>query len=144
MNTNRNLTPFTNLAKRFFDDNNIDYITTMFENRGNSGLINILDKDDEYLIEVSAPGLKKEDIKIDLEDNVLKISSDVNDKKESSIGGYTRKEFYRSSFERQFTIPKDVNKTDISATMTDGILIVSAPKIKETEKKKNSIKISIK
>lgn len=144
MNTNRNLTPFANLAKRFFDDNNIDYITTMFENRGNSGLINILDKDDEYLIEVSAPGLKKEDIKIDLEDNVLKISSDVNDKKESSIGGYTRKEFYRSSFERQFTIPKDVNKTDISATMTDGILIVSAPKIKETEKKKNSIKISIK
>lgn len=144
MSTNKNLEQLTTFAKRFFDDNNIDYITTMFENRGNSGLINILDKDDEYLIEVSAPGLKKEDIKIDLEGNILKISSTVNDKKQSSIEGYIRKEFYRSSFERQFTIPKNVYKTEITATMTDGILTVSVPKIKESEKSKETIKITIK
>lgn len=143
MNTNKNLEQLTTFAKRFFDDNNIDF-TTMFENRGNSGLINILDNDDEYLIEVSAPSLKKEDIKIDLEGNILKISSTVDDKKQSSIGTYIKKEFYRSSFERKFTIPKNANKTEITATMTDGILTVSVPKIKESEKSKETIKITIK
>ena len=141
---NRNLAridkPFFNLAKRFFD-NDFDYFP-FFENR-NGGLSNIMDKENEFLIEISAPGLKKEDIKIELDNDILRISSTIEDQKEENNDGYCRREFYKSSFERSFTVPKIADKNNISATMTDGILSVSVPKLKE-EKKPDNIEIKIK
>jgi len=132
-------TPFLNLAKKFFD-NEFEYIPA-FERR-NNGLSNVLEKENEYQIELSAPGLKKEDIKIELENDVLKISSNFEDQKEEKNDGYYRREFYKSSFERNFTLPKIANKNEISAQMENGILIVSIPKLKE--EKTENIKISIK
>lgn len=134
--------PFMSLAKRFFD-NDFDY-TPMYENRRYSGLSNIKENDNEYIIELSAPGLKKEDLKIELDDNVLRISSDIEDTKEENKDGYYRKEFYKSSFQRNFNIPDTVKKENISASMSDGILNVTLPKIKEEEKKPESIQITIK
>lgn len=142
MNTNKNLlvSPFTDFMKKFFDDDT-NYVTTLFESRGNCGLINVYEKENEYTIELSAPGLKKDDIKIELNENVLRISSTVEDNKDDNFDGYYRKEFRKSSFERSFTIPKDVVKNEISAIMTDGILVLTAPKFKE--KKKDSTTITI-
>ncbi len=130
--------PFLDFAKDFFDTN-FDYLPTLTRN---GGLSNISENENEYLVEISAPGLKKEDIKIELENDVLKISSSVKDKKEEKNESYYRREFYKSSFERSFAIPKGVNKDQISATMNDGILIVEIPKAKE--EKKENIKITIK
>lgn len=132
--------PFLDFAKRFFD-NDFSYVP-FFENRNNGGLSNILDKENEYLIELSAPGLKKEDIKIELDNDILRISSNSENEKEESNDGYYRREFYKSSFERSFTVPKIADKNGISATMTDGILTVSIPKLKE--EKKDNIEIKIK
>ena len=132
--------PFMDFAKKFFNDD-FGYFPT-FE-RKNSGLSNVSETETEYLVELSAPGLKKEDIKIELENDVLKTSSDNQDKREEEKDGYYRKEFYRSSFERSFSLPKNANRDEISATMVDGILNVSIPKVKE-EKKKDTIQISIK
>jgi HSP20 family protein len=141
MNKNLIVSPFMDFAKRFFGDDDVNYVTTLFEGRGNCGLINVYEKENEYSIELSAPGLKKEDIKIELNDDVLKISSVVEDKKEDKFDGYYRKEFRKSSFERSFTIPKDVVKNEISATMTDGILVLTAPKFKEEKKEGTTITI---
>jgi HSP20 family protein len=142
---NRNLArtdrPFLDLAKRFFD-NDFNYVP-FFEGRNNGGLSNIMEKENEYLIELSAPGLKKEDIKIELDNDILRISSEVEDNKEDKNNGYYRREFYKSSFERSFTVPKIADKNAISATMNDGILTVSIPKLKE-EKKPDNIEIKIK
>lgn len=134
--------PFMNLAKRFFD-NDFDYFPT-YESKRNSGLSNIKENENEYVVELSAPGLKKEDVKIEIENDVLRISSDVEDTKEENNNGYYRKEFYKSSFQRNFTLPENVKKEDISASMTDGILNVIIPKMKEEEKKPESIQITIK
>lgn len=146
MNTNRGLTrfesPFFDLAKKFFNNDDFDFYPS-FETRRNSGLSNISETDNEYVVEISAPGLKKEDIKIELENDILKISSDFEDQKEEKNDGYYRREFCRSSFERSFTLPKIVDKENISASMENGILSVSIPKLKE-EKKKDSLKITIK
>jgi len=131
--------PFLDFAKDFFDTN-FDYLPTLTKN---GGLSNISENESDYLVEISAPGLKKEDIKIELENDVLKISSNVENEKEEKNKNYHKREFYKSSFERSFAIPKGVNKNEISATMTDGILIVEIPKMKE-EKKNENIKITIK
>lgn len=136
----KNDNPFLDLARKFFD-NEFEYLPSSLIK--NNGLSNISENENEYLIELTAPGLKKEDIKIELENDVLKISSNVEDDKEEKNENYYRREFYKSSFERNFAIPKGVNKDEISATMTDGILIVEIPKMKE-EKKSEGIKISIK
>jgi len=136
----KNENPFLDLARKFFD-NEFEYLpSSLFKN---SGLSNISENENEYLIELTAPGLKKEDIKIELENEVLKISSSVEDNKEEKNENYHRREFYKSSFDRNFSIPKGVNKDEITATMTDGILIVEIPKLKE-EKKKENIQITIK
>lgn len=146
MNTNRGLTrfesPFFDLAKKFFNNDDFDFYPS-FETRRNSGLSNISENENEYVVEISAPGLKKEDIKIELENDILKISSDFEDQKEEKNDGYYRREFCRSSFERSFTLPNIVDKENISASMENGILSVSIPKLKE-EKKKDSLKITIK
>lgn len=143
---NRGLTrfesPFFDLAKKFFNNDDFDFYPS-FETRRNSGLSNISENENEYVVEISAPGLKKEDIKIELENDILKISSDFEDQKEEKNDGYYRREFCRSSFERSFTLPKIVDKENISASMENGILSVSIPKLKE-EKKKDSLKITIK
>ena len=138
---NRTENPFLDLARKFFD-NDFDYYLPSSLTR-NSGLSNVSENENEYLVEISAPGLKKEDIKIELENDVLKISSNIENQKEEKNEGYYRREFYKSSFERSFAIPKGANKDEISATMNDGILIVEIPKLKD-EKKNENIKITIK
>ena len=138
---NKSENPFLDLARKFFD-NDFDYYLPASLTR-NGGLSNVSENENEYLVEISAPGLKKEDIKIELENDVLKISSNVEDNKEEKNESYYRREFYKSSFERSFAIPKGVNKDEISATMDNGILIVEIPKLKQEEKKEN-IKITIK
>ena len=142
---NRNLarfeSPFFDLAKRFFDNNDFDFVPT-FETRRNSGLSNISENENEYVVEISAPGLKKDEIKIELENDILKISSEIKDEKDEKRDGYYRVEFFKSSFERSFSLPKIVDKQNISAKMEDGILLVNIPKMKE--EKKENLKITIK
>ena len=136
--------PFYDMAKRFFDDD-FFYFPSILENRkNNAGLSNIMETENDYLIEISAPGLKKDDINIELENDLLKISSEIEDKKEENNNGYYRREFYKSSFSRSFTIPKNVKKEEITASMDNGILTLSIPKVKEEEKKNNNLKITIK
>ena len=134
--------PFLDFAKKFFNNDLDDLNVSLFEKR-NSGLSNIVENENEFLVEVSAPGLNKDDIKIELENDILKISSEVEDQKEENNNGYYKREFYKSSFERNFTVPKNVNKSEISAGMVNGILTVTIPKLKEENKPEN-IKITIK
>jgi HSP20 family protein len=131
--------PFYNLAKRFFDNDFDYYVPSLFESKG---LSNVSENENEYLIEVSAPGFKKDDIKIEIQNDILRVYSNVENKKEEEKDGYFRREFYKSSFERNFSVPKDVNIEQISASMEDGILNVIIPKIKE--EKKQNIEITIK
>ncbi len=104
--------------------------------------VNIAENNDEYVIEVAAPGLEKKDFKIDLENNVLTISSEKEDKMEDKNGKSLRKEFRYKSFNRAFTLPETVDSDKIRANHKDGILSVSVPK-KETAKVKPARQIAI-
>jgi HSP20 family protein len=94
----------------------------------NVSAVNIKKEEKSFLLELAAPGLKKEDFKINIEKNLLTISSEVRTENEEKTENYTRKEFGFSSFRRSFKISENILVDDISANYEDGILKVNLPK----------------
>ncbi|MDA9596948.1 Hsp20/alpha crystallin family protein [Flavobacteriaceae bacterium] len=93
--------------------------------------VNIIEVDDHFDIELAAPGKKKSDFKIELEEGVLTIASDTETKSTEKEGSFTRKEFGYSSFKRSFNIPDTVALDKITASYKEGILTISLPKKEE-------------
>ncbi len=108
----------------------------------NTPAVNILEGKDDYRIEVAAPGLDKKDFKIDLDNNVLTIRSEKEEKQEESEDKWMRREFRYSTFARSFSLPDSVDGEKISASHKDGVLTLILPK-KEHAKIKPSKQISI-
>jgi HSP20 family protein len=110
-----------------------------FTNEGYTGIntpaVNVVEEKEDFRIEVAAPGLEKNDFKINLENNVLTISSEKENKKEEKDGKYMRKEFSYTSFRRSFSLPETVEGEKISASHKDGILYISIPKREEAKVK---------
>jgi HSP20 family protein len=125
--------------QNFFDNDYVD----LFNRRGMDPAANILEHPDSFELNLAAPGLKKDDFKIHLENNVLTISSEVSDEKEEQEKNYTRKEFHYSSFSRSFTLPRTVDLEKIKADYDSGILKVMLPKKEDARLDiKKEIKIS--
>lgn len=103
--------------------------------------VNVLEGENEFKIELAAPGLKKEDFKINLENNVLTISAQQEQKNEENTEKYTRKEFSFNSFRRAFTLPNTVDGEQINAAYTDGVLKVELPKKEDAKKTPRTIEI---
>ncbi len=130
---------------RIFNNDLMDWNTTNFSSPNTSmPAVNVKETDDEYTIEVAAPGMNKKDFKINFQNNVLTISSETKDEKEEKEDNYTRREFCYQSFQRSFTVPAtDVESDKISASYNDGILNVKLPKKEEVKPKPaREIKIS--
>jgi len=105
--------------------------------------VNIAETDQEYRVELAAPGLEKKDFKIDLHKNVLTISSEKEVRNEENNENFMRKEFSYNSFKRSFTLPETVNADKIKAEQANGILTVHIPKKPEAvEKGPRQISIS--
>lgn len=96
--------------------------------------VNIMEQKDDFLVALAAPGLKKEDFKIDVEGNMLTISCEKEEKKEEKELKFTRKEYNFTSFERSFTLPDEVNKEKIEARYEEGVLKLFLPKKEEVKK----------
>jgi HSP20 family protein len=97
--------------------------------------VNIIEENDDFKIEVAAPGLEKKDFTIDVKNNVLFITSERNQEDEKRNGKYMRREFSYSSFKRSFSLPQSVDVDKISATHKDGVLTISIPKREEAKEK---------
>ena len=103
---------------------------------------NIIEEDNDYELELAAPGYDKKDFKIDLENNVLTISSQKEEKHEEKNKDYNRREFAAYSFSRSFTLPETIEREKIKANYENGILHIVLPKIEEEKKEKKEIEIS--
>ena len=128
-----------------------DLINDLFENvvstpdpkRATVPAVNIVETDENYRLEVAAPGLKKEDFKVSLENDILTISTEKKSEAVEKNEKYTRKEFSYSSFLRSFTLPEIVNTESINATYEHGIMTLVLPKKEEAKPKApREIKIS--
>lgn len=97
---------------------------------------NIIELEKSYKIEMMAPGFKKEDFNISVEDNMLVISVEKEEKKEETTDNLVYHEFSVSNFKRSFRLSKNVDTNDIEANYQDGILEVVIPKKEESIVKK--------
>jgi HSP20 family protein len=103
---------------------------------------NLRETNDKFIVELSAPGLKKDDFKVEIDDGRLVVSCEKEEEKKDEDKNYRRREFSYSSFCRTFELPDNAAEDKINATYADGILEVSIPKKEVTvSKPKKEIKV---
>lgn len=136
--SNSTFPSFPSLIDRFLEGDLMDWTTSNFAGT-NSTLpaVNVLENDNEFQIDVAAPGMKKNDFKVNYDNGRLTISSEVKEEKNEKNGGkITRREFNYRSFQRSFSVPETVVNADrIDAKYTDGILHITLPKRDEVKPK---------
>ncbi len=136
---------FPSIFDRFFNNDLMDWNLSNFSSTNTSlPAVNVKENENEFVIDVAAPGMKKNDFKINFQNNVLTIASEKKEEKEDKNENYTRKEFAYQSFQRSFTVAENTVDSDkISAKYYDGILHIALPKREEVKPKPmREIKIS--
>lgn len=130
---------FPSLFDDFMTRDLSDWFSTNFSTTGTTlPAVNIQENDSEYIVELAAPGMTKKDFNIELENDVLTITSEKNNEVEDKDqeGNYYRKEFSYQSFQRSFRFPQEmVNSEKINASYKDGILHLVLPKVEEKKTK---------
>lgn len=106
--------------------------------------VNIRENNDHYTVSVAAPGLKKDDFKIEVENNMLTISSEKEEEKEEKDNRFNRREYSYTSFSRCFGLPEDVKQDAIEARYENGELNVLIPRKEEAKKATVSKMITVK
>lgn len=128
----------------FFSKDLFDWNTKNFTATGATlPSVNVKETDKEFQVELAAPGMRKEDFKVELNNHILSISSEKKEEhEEKKEGKYTRREFNYSAFTRSFSLPESAQADGIEASYKDGVLFVQIPK-KEVAKTpaKHSIQV---
>lgn len=142
--TKRSVSPLFNrlndfgfFPTRFFGDFWDEFPTFTTDMMTGSVNVNVKETDNLHQIQLSAPGYKKENFKIDINDSTLTISNEFSEEKSSEKERYSHKEFRKSSFSRSFYLPENLKTDEITAKYEDGILYIDIPKsesVKRTRK----------
>lgn len=108
--------------------------------------VNVLEDENEYKVEFAAPGMSKDDCKVQVNDNnTMVVSVEKSTKNEDKEGKrYLRRDFSYSSYKQTFTLPDNIDKNAIKAGVDNGVLTVSLPKLNEEQKKESCRCIEIK
>ena len=117
--------------------------THRFDDEAGFGLwnpvVDLYEKDDNFVIKAELPGVDKNDIGIDLKDGVLTLSGERSDNSEVNDDNYYRRERTYGKFQRVFTLPADVDSDKINAEFKDGVLVVEIPKPEKSKPKSITI-----
>jgi HSP20 family protein len=136
---NRNLFPaIPSLLNNFFNEDWIDSTMANWASvNATLPAVNVKETNNEFLIEVAAPGMKRNDFKVELDNNVLTIGSELEGKEQKNEEEqYARREFAYHSFQRSFTLPQGmVEGEKIAARYENGILYITVPKKEEAKVK---------
>lgn len=133
---------FPTFEDQFFDNDWLDFMNSNFsETNTTLPSVNVKETDEEFQVELAAPGLKKEDFNINLENNQLTVSSEHKEEaKKEDDGKYSRREFSYQSFKRTFTIPENMVDSDkIDAKYEEGILHIRLPKLEQAKTKPSRV-----
>ncbi|NND63182.1 MAG: Hsp20/alpha crystallin family protein [Flavobacteriaceae bacterium] len=134
---------WSNWIDNFFNSD----LPSVFTSNFNTGMtlpkVNIKETADAFVVDMAVPGMKKSDFHIDLDNQLLSISTEMSQEDETKEDNFTRREFSYSSFKRTFTLPESVDDSKINASYNDGILSIHLPKKEEAKQKPaRTIKIS--
>ncbi len=102
--------------------------------------VDVREQENEYLMEAELPGLAEKDIELNVEDNILTLSSKKEESKEEEKNGYLIRERCNYEFARTFVLPKGVDREKIKAEFKNGLLVVNIPKKPETKPQKIDVK----
>jgi len=102
---------------------------------------NISESENNFHVELAAPGLKKEDFKLNLDRNVLNISVEQRGEDNNDQRNYSKREYSYSSWVRSFTLPESANADNIEASYTDGVLKIDIAKREEAKLVRRQIEI---
>ena len=138
-------TPFGNLVTQDFFDlddffDNRRWVTNMqpdtfWNGSSTQPALNIKETDDNFEIELSAPGFGKKDFNVTIENGFLNISAEKENSEEEKNDNYTRREFSYNSFERSLQLPESIKEEEIKAKYNDGILSFKLAKKEEAKKR---------
>ncbi len=106
-----------------------------------SPLVDIIEDDKEYLVKADLPEMKKDDVKVTMENGVLSISGERKVEKEEKNKKYHRIERSIGTFERTFTVPEDADPSKIAAEFKEGVLTVHLPKSPAAKPKPIEVKV---
>lgn len=105
-------------------------------------LVNIMEDENQFSIEMLAPGFRKEDLHIEVDDNRLKLKATQKKEDQEEGPNFLRREFQISSFEREFKLPENrIDEAKIKASFEDGILKVELPKMEDHKKASRLIEV---
>jgi len=110
---------------RFFNGSLFDFDDDFFTS---TPLVNITENENEFKLDLSAPGINKEDFKIDLENGILTVSSEKGESDTIEEENFRRREFSYNSFSRVFALPDNIDENKIVAKYENGILEMQLPK----------------
>jgi len=127
---------------RIFDEALMQY-------KGSSGLssgawfppVDIYESGDKIVLKAELPGVEIEDVAVEVEDNVITLKGERKLNKDMKMENYHRMERFYGTFQRVFSLPNVVDKNDITANFSDGVLDITIPKV--VEKSPKSVKISV-
>jgi len=114
----------------FFNDRFFNQLNPATGN-GSNPAVNVSEDEKGYTIEVAAPGLSRKDFSLEVDDDILTISTEQKESKEEKKQNYLRREFNYHTFKRSFRLPDTVDQEQIRATHESGILTLSLPKKEE-------------
>ncbi len=123
-----------------------DFMNSDFTPHANSTApaVNVKESDKSYVMELAAPGIKKEYCRVGINDDgnlTIAIENKMEHKEEDKKHHYLRREFSYSNYEQSYALPDDVERNNISAKVEDGILTITMPKTAQKEKVTKSIEI---
>jgi HSP20 family protein len=127
--------------ENFFDDFFNDSFATGFFTTAHPIKADVRETDKEYIVEADMPGLKKEDIKLELRDGILTLGVEHDEQVNVEKENYIRKERKYGSYSRSFSVD-GVKQEDVSAKYKDGVLTVILPKAEEAKPKTHRIDIN--
>ena len=134
---------FPSLMDDLFNDSRLD--VSNYENFS-TPKVNISENLTTFVLDFAMPGMKKEDFAIEIDQDLLIVSSNFSEEKSSSDTEsgtkFTRKEFNFGRFSRSFNLPENVSKEGVEATYKEGILCISIPKLEEQTELKRMVEIS--
>jgi len=136
-NANNSLMPgFNDVFESIFND-------TFFNDRMVTRVpaVNISESENNYHVELAAPGLKKDDFKLNLDRNQLTISVEQSADHEDNHKNYSKREYSYSSFVRSFTLPESADDSHIDASYTDGVLRIDIAKREEAKAVRRQIAV---
>lgn len=130
--SNQSVSPFDHLLSSFFSDEPANWSSAYQSRLGHKPAVNVEENDEAYILSVAAPGMKRDQFKVELDNDLLTISGEHKEENQEKDKHFTMREFSFSSFTRSFNLPEGrVDDSKIEAHYEDGVLKIELPKREE-------------